>query len=1102
MNRARQAPLAPMQTENPKTPAPGNRHPLWRLVLWFGSTAIGLGILAGLVVAFLSGQTLKLPDWAATRLGTQINAQLSPARIGLGGLEITFREGAAPIVALTAVRVFDGNGRFVAWVPRGIIALDRAALLGGAVSPQSVAIDGLRISLSRNAQGEFEIALGDPEGIESIGGSPAALLDEIDQILAIPGLSALQVIEAQNVSLVLDDQVAHRRWSVSDGNLRLERTADGASFRVGFDTLGHQGAPATVAFSIETRAEDLTASLGASIENISAGDIAAWGPSLAWLRLLEAPVAGSLRLGFTGDGSLEVLNAALDIGAGFARVPGTERAVGVDRGRAYFGFRPETQTVEFTEISISTSDMSFDAEGQMFLQPEEDIRPAQLITQLQFRDVAISPSGLLDHPARFSGGGIDMRLQLDPFMVQIGQLALADGDRRLMARGEARVEDGVFINSMDISLNEIDHQGFLSLWPRNVVPHTRSWLERNLQSGRIVDATAAIRVRGSEKPEISVGFQYDDATIRYMEKQRPMRDTAGYGSLRDDRLTIVAESGHVTAPEGGDIDVAGSVFVVPNVQARPGIGHISIKASGPITAMLSVLDQEPFRFLQKAERPVSLARGHGIAEAEIRVPLVQFPEDKDIFYEAKAVALDVVSEVLVEGRRIEAERLEVTASRDEGLWVKGQARIDGVAIDGGWHQPLETPGAAARLTGAVTITQAGADAFSLGLPDGTIRGRGLGRVEIDFPQGAPPNLRSLTDLNRLILSAPPLGWSKSAGRTGELEVLATLSEPPVVDQIRLSAPGLEAEGAISLNPDGSLDRAVFSNVRVGDWFNGQVDLVGRGASRPMDVAVLGGRLDIRRSDVGASSGKGNGRLDVALNRLVISDGISLTGLRGDFDPNRGLAGRFSARVNRSTPVSGRLAPSEHGTAVFLTSENGGAVLRDAGILANAHGGALELTLTPRNREGYYDGKLTIKDMRVRDAPALAELLSAVSIIGFLEQLDGTGIAFSNVSAEFVLTPDRVVVTGSRAVGASLGLTMDGEYDLATHQMKMQGVITPIYIINGVGQLVSRRGEGLFGFSYRLNGASSDPQVRVNPLSILAPGFLRDLFSRSDLKVEE
>ena len=80
--------------------------------------------------------------------------------------------------------------------------------------------------------------------------------------------------------------------------------------------------------------------------------------------------------------------------------------------------------------------------------------------------------------------------------------------------------------------------------------------------------------------------------------------------------------------------------------------------------------------------------------------------------------------------------------------------------------------------------------------------------------------------------------------------------------------------------------------------------------------------------------------------------------------------------------------------------------------------------------------------------------------------------------------------------------MDGEYDLATHQMKMQGVITPIYIINGVGQLVSRRGEGLFGFSYRLNGASSDPQVRVNPLSILAPGFLRDLFSRSDLKVEE
>ena len=67
---------------------------------------------------------------------------------------------------------------------------------------------------------------------------------------------------------------------------------------------------------------------------------------------------------------------------------------------------------------------------------------------------------------------------------------------------------------------------------------------------------------------------------------------------------------------------------------------------------------------------------------------------------------------------------------------------------------------------------------------------------------------------------------------------------------------------------------------------------------------------------------------------------------------------------------------------------------------------------------------------------------------------------------------------------------------------MQGVISPIYMLNGIGAALTREGEGLFGFSYRLGGSSDDPSVSVNPLSILTPGMFREIFRRPVPRLQE
>ena len=60
---------------------------------------------------------------------------------------------------------------------------------------------------------------------------------------------------------------------------------------------------------------------------------------------------------------------------------------------------------------------------------------------------------------------------------------------------------------------------------------------------------------------------------------------------------------------------------------------------------------------------------------------------------------------------------------------------------------------------------------------------------------------------------------------------------------------------------------------------------------------------------------------------------------------------------------------------------------------------------------------------------------------------------------------------------------------------------PAYLLNGtigklpiVGNLLTGgAGKGLFAVNYSLGGSLDHVQISVNPLSVLAPGFLRNFF---------
>ncbi|MCB2131680.1 MAG: hypothetical protein KDD96_04465, partial [Rhodobacteraceae bacterium] len=231
-------------------------------------------------------------------------------------------------------------------------------------------------------------------------------------------------------------------------------------------------------------------------------------------------------------------------------------------------------------------------------------------------------------------------------------------------------------------------------------------------------------------------------------------------------------------------------------------------------------------------------------------------------------------------------------------------------------------------------------------------------------------------------------------------------------------------------------------------------------------------------------------------------GIRLTRFRGDFTDEGGLSGRFTGLVNGEAPVTGAMVPMGGKSGFRVQSQDAGATMRAAGVFTKARGGTLDLVLQPEGGKGRYAGTVEIETVRVVDAPALAGLLDAISVVGLIDQLNGPGILFNHASGKFRMTPDAVEISEGAATGASMGISAAGLYRSDTKEIDIQGTISPVYLLNGIGRIVSKKGEGLFGFNYAMTGPASAPRIKVNPLSILTPGMFREIFRSAPPRIEE
>lgn len=285
------------------------------------------------------------------------------------------------------------------------------------------------------------------------------------------------------------------------------------------------------------------------------------------------------------------------------------------------------------------------------------------------------------------------------------------------------------------------------------------------------------------------------------------------------------------------------------------------------------------------------------------------------------------------------------------------------------------------------------------------------------------------------------------------------------------------------------------------------------------IDVAGPAFDASELAGGSSGGAGERHLDekqrlfvtAKLTRVWLSDEGSLQNVQAVLTrgPNHWNNISVDANVGQGHRLRVEVKPATERTrrTLHVNSDDAGSVFNAFGILKNMRGGVI-------NIEGNYhdgvpdeplDGTLKLSNYRLVKAPLLARMLTVASLTGAGDVLSGEGIRFSKGEAQFSLVKGVVTLKDARTSGTELGITAKGQIDLDNDRLALDGTIVPAYAINSAvenipvigGLLQGEKGGGLIAFNYSVRGAAGNPDVSVNPLSALTPGFLRGLFDLFD-----
>lgn len=1025
--------------------------------------AAGVGALAWR----LSEGPLPLP-FLARMIEDSANADPGPTRLSVATVALAWESAETTFdrpldLQLGGIRLSNADGRVVAALPRASVSVSLRALLLGRVAPRVVSLSGLRLRLLRAEDGSTMLDLGSmaerggaAPPAEAAAEGQSAILARVLALLTAPdegpfGRHQLRRVQLANARAEIVDRQLGLTWTVPDLDLAFVRVAGGLDASGGA-SLDLGGTRVRLEVAGRFRLDPWEAGITLRSNAITPADLARVAPGLAPLAVLDAPIAGSIEAGFDTLFSLDRLRFAASVGAGRVRV-------GNDAG-----------------IPIASAAVAGAAS-----------REAITLSMLR---LVLPPA-----PGGFS-----------PTLTGTARATLA-AERKL---------------TLNLALDRFDIAQLAATWPEGIGRNERKWLVPNVTAGQVrdvalaIDGTIAEGLADLVPTRMEVTGSVSDATVHYLRPMPPVEGARGTFRIDLDTVDITVDAGRVGAIQAN----AGRVMLT-SLQAHPQRADIAVQMKAPLADAAALVAHPRLKLFARRPMPVSNPTGLAEVKLSVRFPLLDDLDVDTVAVRAEVQLTDVKLPALVAGQDVTGGPLALVVDND-ALRVTGSAQLAGLPARVTYETDFRT-GPPTQVTERIRAELRG-DAAALARLGVDAGGRidGALPLSVNFTRRRRGDADALlrVDLRDARLAVPEAGFAKPPGQPGTAEASLRLTGERItaLEAIRIDAPGLAARGRLGFTA-GKPDRLVLTQLAIGNTrASGEIAF---GAEGALAATLRGAVLDLgpymaMPAAPPAPEPAPPGpplRLDLAFERITTVRNRALLAVALRYDEAGGRLRQLSASGRTgaaSTPEAGAfeasVAPRDGRRVLAMRAADAGALLAALDVIDSMAGGTLAVQGTFEEPGGVLSGTATLTDFRVRDAPAIGRLLQGMTLYGLLDLARGPGLSFSQMTAPFSYAPGGVLtLSDARAFSSSLGLTAKGKIDRRARTLDMEGTVVPAYFFNSllgniplIGRLFSpERGGGVFAATYSMRGPLDDPQVRVNPLAALTPGFLRGLFGIFD-----
>ena len=1128
-----------------------------------GIPAFAIGVVLGLLYVKLLHGPVAL-DFLKDPIEKAIADELSGLRVRIQDVALRLSEGGKLQFELLNVQVADAGDVPLALAPSATVSLSHRALLAGRIAPESVALVSPRLSLFYSEDGKLSLKFAVPAETHEIAKTPAArsgsgavqppagageeALGRIDLVKVLSESAArarrrqhagayLREVGLKSATVVIDNGSRKSIWRVPELDIDLDhrRSRSSIAGRAKIDSLT---GPWTLNFRTQEQENARTLQLAVSVQGLIPRGLARTLPQLAGLESLDVQLWGDAKVELSSTG--EILGGTIGIdmapgrvllpwlGATPLQVDGGHLALSYDRAARRFEIAPSVlvwgdSRVQFTGNIVRTGQGAADSGWSFALKSAGGWIGAEppLLPRVAIDDWEVTGSFA---PERGR--------------IVLNQVLLRAGGGEVTAEGDVTDMVGAMKARLEGKIGAMSISTLKTLWPAPLAPRTRDWVVAHVargwvQGGAFRLATDSGSKRGPNDPAahhtsgsltlegVNLGFDLIRAWPTLEAPRAAVR-------VDENTFELSVPDGAFALADGRRLGVKGA-FTVDMKEPLPRTGRAAFRMHGPLSAALEMLDAEPLQILQNNGLTIAGVDGKVDGQLTASMPLGQPLGPRDVTVEGKARVTEgrlgqMLGPYEVSGANI---AIDMTATAAE---ARGEMLVNGVVAKAGWHHIFGAP-ADKQPPLRITANLDGNARTQLGLDVNEIV-QGDVAVEVTVGRDAEGERRVhlRADLLNSEIVLDSVAWRKPRGRASlfEFDLLRGGSPYPMeLRNVRLVGDDVAVEGWMGIGADNRLKEFRFPNFSL----NVVTSLQAHGKMRPdgvWDVTAKGptydGRdlfrsfFDVSHLGATAASAKARSGLDLQADIDTVV-GFSDTTLRS-------AKVRLQKRGNRMTSLDARgvleggkpfvaEVRSDAGHARRLRAEatDAGLAFKLVGFYPNAVGGTMQLEV---NLDGQgpveRTGLLVARNFTVLGDPIISEVL---------QNADGTPsnqrrtvvreqFDFEVMRVPFEVGHGQFVMHDAVLNGQLVSASMTGKVDFRAQRVHIGGTYVPISglmrapaEIPLLGQvLTGPRGEGMFGITFAIKGAMARPEVIVNPLSLLTPGFTREIFQMTpeDLRI--